>query len=168
MRLSKYFGKSMTCGYKYFTKRFYSEKNRSQSVLKYVFVSESENIFENLALEDWLYENYDLSKREILLLWRNTPAVVIGRHQNPWLEANVEDSVSRGVEIVRRNSGGGTVYHDLGNLNLSFLTCRKAYDRVHNLEVIVKSLKKEWGVESRMNSRNDIMIGRKKVTQTIH
>ena len=155
----------MRCGCRsHFIGRLYSSENASKSLLKYVLISESTNIFENLALEDWLYENYDLSKREILLLWRNTPAVVIGRHQNPWLETNVEGNSSRNILTVRRNSGGGTVYHDMGNLNLSFLTGRNRYNRVHNLEIIVRSLRKEWGIESKVNSRSDISVKSKKVT----
>ena len=80
-----------------------------------MYVSSSTNIFENLALEEWLYENLDLSKTDCLLMWRNAPAVVIGRHQNPWLECDVQEAVKRNICVARRSSGGGTVYHDEGD-----------------------------------------------------
>ena len=66
---------------------------------------------------------------DIVLVWRNFPCIVIGRHQNPWSEVNLLDAAARGVAVARRRSGGGTVYHDLENLNVTFFTTRKAYDR---------------------------------------
>ncbi|CAB0044769.1 unnamed protein product [Trichogramma brassicae] len=59
-----------------------------EEIKKSVFISQSTDIYTNLALEDWFYRNYDFSKHHILLLWKNDPCVVIGRHQNPWLECN--------------------------------------------------------------------------------
>lgn len=77
-----------------------------KQVTKSVFISQSNDIFTNLALEDWIYKNNDFEKHHILLIWRNNPCVVIGRHQNPWLEANLEYLRSNGIELARRNSGG--------------------------------------------------------------
>lgn len=81
-----------------------SENERQ--ITKSVFISQSNDIFTNLALEDWIYKNNDFEKHHILLIWRNNPCVVIGRHQNPWLEANLEYLRSNGIELARRNSGG--------------------------------------------------------------
>lgn len=67
------------------------------------------------------------------------------------------------LTIARRNSGGGTVYHDMDNLNLSFFTPRDMYDRRHNLEIITNSVKKEWGFECEINSRDDIVYNEFKV-----
>lgn len=67
-----------------------------------VYFSKSQNIFSNLALEEWLYENEDLSCSDILLIWQNSPTVVIGRHQNPWLEANIPLMVENNVMLSRR------------------------------------------------------------------
>ncbi|CAL1540194.1 unnamed protein product [Lymnaea stagnalis] len=133
------------------------EENRPKRA---VFVSTSDSIFENLALEEWLYERTDFSKAEILLIWRNRPALVFGRHQNPWLEANVPFAASKGVCISRRSSGGGTVYHDEANLNLSFLTTRKRYNRRVNLDLIVDALRKKWDIDLSVNQRDDIMLDR--------
>lgn len=104
--------------------------------------SRSTDVYHNLALEDWIDSNMDLQQRSILLLWRNRPAVVIGRHQNPWTECNLSVMRSAGISLARRRSGGGTVYHDLGNLNLTFFTSKKTYDRQRNLGVITEALQR--------------------------
>lgn len=132
-------------------------KNEDQ-ISKSVFISQSNDIFTNLALEDWIYKNFDFTNHHIMLLWRNSPCVVIGRHQNPWLEANFGPLNEQGIEVARRNSGGGTVYHDNGNLNLTFFTPRERYDRKQNLELISSALNREWGLRTEINSREDILI----------
>lgn len=106
-----------------------------------VLQSSSTDVFQNLALEDWIEANIDLEQRSILLLWRNSPAVVIGRHQNPWAECDLPSMKVMGIPLARRRSGGGTVFHDLGNLNLTFFTSKKAYDRKRNLKVITEALR---------------------------
>lgn len=130
---------------------------------KSVYISESNDIFVNLAFEDWLYQNYDFSKQQILLLWRNKQTVVIGRHQNPWLEMNVKLAQDSNALIARRNSGGGAVYHDMENLNLSFFTSKKLYDRKYNLEIITNSIENEWRLNCVINDREDITLDNKKV-----
>uniref|UniRef100_UPI00398F408A lipoyl amidotransferase LIPT1, mitochondrial n=1 Tax=Pristiophorus japonicus TaxID=55135 RepID=UPI00398F408A len=103
--------------------------------------STSTDVYENLAAEDWLHEYVQSRGREVLLLWRNCPAVVIGRHQNPWQECNLKLMRDKGVQLSRRRSGGGTVYHDLGNINLTFFTSKKRYDRRGNLELVISALR---------------------------
>lgn len=103
------------CGYPVVARTASStSRTTGNQIEKVVYVSSSKNIFENLALEEWLYENVDMTDRDCLLLWRNGPAVVIGRHQNPWLECNTEAAADCGAVLARRNSGGGAVYHDEG------------------------------------------------------
>ena len=80
-------------------------KNEDE-ILKSVFVSQSNNIFTNLAIEDWLYRNTDFNRHHVLLIWRNCPTVVVGRHQNPWLESNMGYLAENGIDVARRNSGG--------------------------------------------------------------
>ncbi|XP_042314340.1 lipoyltransferase 1, mitochondrial [Sceloporus undulatus] len=106
-----------------------------------IIQSASQDIYENLALEDWIHDNMDLEKRQVLFLWRNSSAVVIGRHQNPWQECNLKFMRQKGIKLARRRSGGGTVYHDPGNINLTFFTNRKKYERMDNLKLVVKALK---------------------------
>lgn len=129
-----------------------------EEIKKSVFISQSTDIHTNLALEDWFYRNHDLTNHHILLLWKNDPCVVIGRHQNPWIEANVQAVEDNGIALARRNSGGGTVYHDAGNLNMSFFTPRERYNRRYNLDIITRAIFREWGLKTTVNKREDIVV----------
>ena len=130
---------------------------------KSVFISQSSDVYTNLALEDWMYKNFDFSKHRVLLLWRNDPAVVIGRHQNPWVEVNVEAAEDAKIDVARRNSGGGTVYHDKGNLNCTFFTPRDGYDRKSNLETICRALDRQFGIKAEVTPRLDVTLDGYKV-----
>lgn len=151
-------GTKCTSRYTSTYKKSNDNDDKSLPIKKSVFISQSTDIFANLALEDWLYRNYDFANHHILLLWKNNPCVVIGRHQNPWKECNVRAAEKRGIVLARRNSGGGTVYHDNGNLNLSFFTSRERYNRKQNLYMITKALLREWRLESLVNKREDIVV----------
>jgi len=126
-------------------------------------VSVSNNIYYNLALESYIAETYDLKNRNILLIWLSEPCIVVGRHQNPWLECNVKEAYLNKIRMARRYSGGGCVYHDLGNLNISFIVDRLKYDRKHNLNIIKETLEsKKFNLKSNQNivisPRHDIFI----------
>ncbi|XP_039753584.1 lipoyltransferase 1, mitochondrial isoform X3 [Pararge aegeria] len=121
-------------------------------------MSQSTDINTNLALEDWMYRNMDFSNHHVMMVWRNEPCVVIGRHQNPWLEANVPFLAEKEITLARRNSGGGTVYHDRGNLNITFFTPRERYDRKYNLELVKRALYRGFGIKSVINDRHDIIV----------
>lgn len=129
-----------------------------KDIKKSVFISQSTDIFTNLALEDWLYKNHDFSNHHIMMVWRNDPCVVIGRHQNPWLEANIPFLAENDIPLARRNSGGGTVYHDKGNLNVSFFSTKERYNRKYNLELITRALFREFGLKADINARQDIVV----------
>lgn len=105
-----------------------------------ILQSVSNDVYQNLALEDWIHDHVNLENKPILLFWRNSPAVVIGRHQNPWQECNLNLMREKGVKLARRKSGGGTVYHDMGNINLTFFTTKKMYNRMENLKLVVRAL----------------------------
>uniref|UniRef100_A0A131XET2 Putative lipoate-protein ligase a n=1 Tax=Hyalomma excavatum TaxID=257692 RepID=A0A131XET2_9ACAR len=124
------------------------------------FVSTSRCIYRNLALEQWLYENATFSPGSpgLLLLWWNAPAVVIGRHQNPWVECSLSAATRLGVTLARRNSGGGTVYHDTGNLNCCFMGHKRDYKRKANLQFIADTLNAVWGVQCTINGRDDVLV----------
>lgn len=146
--------------------RHFSVFTTGNTIKKSVFISQSKDIFLNLALEDWLYRNYDFKNHHILMLWQNDPCVVIGRHQNPWLEANVPELpniTEFGVKLARRNSGGGTVYHDNGNLNLTFFTLRERYNLKYNLEIICRSLFRNYNLTLQITKRNDLTFSDYKV-----
>ncbi|XP_070252770.1 lipoyl amidotransferase LIPT1, mitochondrial [Myotis yumanensis] len=105
-----------------------------------ILQSVSNDVYQNLALEDWIHDHVNLESKPILLFWRNSPSVVIGRHQNPWQECNLNLMREKGVKLARRKSGGGTVYHDMGNINLTFFTTKKMYNRMENLKLVVRAL----------------------------
>ena len=127
--------------------------------VRQVYISQSNDVFTNLALEDWLYKNHDFDHKSLLLIWQNNPCVVIGRHQNPWTEANVPFIRASDTKLARRNSGGGTVYHDMGNLNCTFFTRKSAYDRRRNLNIVCKAIQSISGVLNvRVNERDDIVV----------
>lgn len=134
-----------------------------------VLISQSNDVYTNLALEDWIYRKYDFENHNVLMLWSNEPCVVIGRYQNPWLEANVIDLpyvTAAGVKLARRNSGGGTVYHDRGNLNLTFFTSKEQYDRKLNLQLIKAAIYNEYGLVVDVSPRDDLLVGDLKVSGT--
>lgn len=133
------------------------------AIKKSVFISQSYDVFTNLALEDWIYKNYNFEKHHVLMLWANDPCVVIGRHQNPFSEANVSQLMANGVTMVRRNSGGGAVFHDRGNLNCTFFSSRDRYNRDYNLNIITRALFREWGINAEISPRDDITLMGKKV-----
>lgn len=140
-------------------------KEESHEVIKKsVYISQSYDIFTNLALEDWIYKNYNFKNHHVLMLWQSDPCVVVGRHQNPFVEANVSNLKDAGIELARRNSGGGTVYHDRGNLNCSFFTPRDRYDRKYNLNLITRAIYREYGIDTEISKRDDILLFGKKVS----
>lgn len=72
----------------------------------------------NLATEEYLLKNFS---EDIFMLWQNEPSVIIGKHQNVWAEVNIPYTQQKNIKVARRFSGGGAVYHDLGNLNFTFI-----------------------------------------------
>lgn len=137
-----------------------------KDIRKSIFISQSYNVFANLALEDWIYKNFDFAHHHVLMLWSNDPCVVVGRHQNPFAEANTPYLANNGIELARRNSGGGAVFHDRGNLNCTFFTPRERYNRNYNLNVITRALYREYNISADVSDRDDITISGKKISGT--
>lgn len=111
--------------------------------------------FLNLATEDWLFR-YALSEQPVLLLYVNDPCVVIGRGQNPWRECDVELLEQHNIPLLRRQSGGGTVFHDRGNLNFSFLMPKTLYNKMQHLTVIQQALA-SLDIAIKINERHDLV-----------
>lgn len=124
------------------------------------YITDETNPYKNLALEEYLLHN--VSKDEcVLYLWQNEKTVVIGRNQNPWKECRIKDLAEDGGRLVRRLSGGGAVYHDLGNLNFTFLLTKDNYNVDKQLEVIIKAVN-NLGIAAVKSGRNDITVEGKK------
>ncbi|MDI6402410.1 lipoate--protein ligase [Balneolaceae bacterium ANBcel3] len=119
----------------------------------------------NLAMEEYVFRNLPDDK-EYLLLYRNSPSVIVGRNQNIFEETNLSYLRTANIPVFRRFSGGGTVYHDLGNINFSFHT-RYEPSRLHNYRFfntpIVEMLQKA-GVAAAFNERSDILVHGEKIS----
>lgn len=114
----------------------------------------------NLAVESSLLDEGD-DNVVTMFLWKNQQTVVYGYNQNPFTECNVELLLSEGGFAARRRTGGGAVYHDLGNLNFSFVANKKHYDVAKQMSVIQKALE-IFGLKTEVSGRNDILFdGRK-------
>ena len=127
-----------------------------------LFQSESNNPWQNLAYEEYLL-NHLSPEQVVLYLWQNERTIVIGANQNPFGEVNTEKLEEDGGRLARRMSGGGAVYHDLGNLNFTFIVPRKDYDFKRQIGVIIAALNK-IGVVAEFSGRNDIIVADKKIS----
>ena len=120
----------------------------------------------NLAIEEYVLKHMDIEKDDFLLFYINQPSIIIGKNQNTIEEINTDYVEENGVIVVRRLSGGGAVYHDLGNLNFSFLT-KDDGNSFHNYkkftQPVVDALAK-LGVNAELSGRNDILAEGRKVS----
>jgi lipoate---protein ligase len=119
----------------------------------------------NLAIEEYALKNLDINET-YLLFYINEPSIIIGKNQNSIEEINTEYVESNGIHVVRRLSGGGAVYHDLGNLNYSFIT-KDDGDSFHNFrkftEPVIAALK-QMGINAELSGRNDILAEGRKIS----
>ena len=119
----------------------------------------------NLAIEEYALKNLDINET-YLLFYINKPSIIIGKNQNTIEEINTEYVEEKGITVVRRLSGGGAVYHDLGNLNFSFIT-KDDGESFHNFrkftEPVINALKK-LGVNAELSGRNDIEVEGRKIS----
>ncbi|WP_445509426.1 lipoate--protein ligase [Rossellomorea marisflavi] len=119
----------------------------------------------NLAIEEYALKNLDIDE-SYLLFYINEPSIIIGKNQNTIEEINTDYVEKQGLHVVRRLSGGGAVYHDLGNLNFSFIT-KDDGDSFHNFkkftEPVIEALNK-LGVKAELSGRNDILAEGRKIS----
>lgn len=126
-----------------------------------VFVSRFSNPYLNLALEDYVYNKMPVpvsGNANRLMFYVNSPCVVIGKNQNPWNEVNVPLLNSLKIPLVRRRSGGGTVVHDTGNVNYSFMTTKEKFDRHTFANLVASAVNLVMGANGiKVTERGDIV-----------
>jgi lipoate-protein ligase A len=115
----------------------------------------------NLATEEYVLKNFG---EDSFMLWRNAPCIIVGKHQNTLAEINIDYVKQHNIPVVRRLSGGGAVFHDLGNLNFTFI-------KTGNQETLIDFRKytgpilevlQKIGIDARFEGRNDLTIGGRK------
>ncbi|NLJ58245.1 MAG: lipoate--protein ligase [Tissierellia bacterium] len=119
----------------------------------------------NLAFEEYVFKNLETDE-DFILLWRNGPSIIVGKNQNTVEEINMEYVKENNINVVRRVTGGGAVYHDLGNLNFSFIGKADSNEKIdfkaYNIPII-KALEK-LNVKCELSGRNDLVIDGKKIS----
>lgn len=128
----------------------------------YIIDSPSNNAYFNIATEEFLLSRFPTE--DLFLLYVNAPSIIVGKFQNTLAEINLDFVKEKGIKVVRRMSGGGTVYHDLGNLNFSFHTVLGQHDFM-DFSIFtepVLTLLNGLGVPAVLQGRNDLLVeGRK-------
>jgi len=122
--------------------------------------------FLNLAYEEYILKSLNLDE-DCLMLWRNDNSIIVGKHQNTIEEINEEYVKEKHIKVARRITGGGAVYHDLGNLNFSFILRKNvSASDMHKLGIPMVNALKKIGIDAELSGRNDITIDGKKVSGT--
>ena len=133
--------------------------------LQYLVTGSTEPEY-NLAFEEYVLNH--CTDGDYLILWQNRNAVIIGRNQNTAEEIDQTFVDTHGIHVVRRNTGGGAVYHDMGNLNYSFITDAPAPGeeaKMHFIQPVVRALQ-QLGLDAQTSGRNDILVSGRKVSGT--
>ena len=125
-----------------------------------IYISQSYKTELNLSLEEYFLDNIKEDECAFFL-WQSRNTIVIGRNQNALKECNIEQIKKDNVQLIRRLSGGGAVYHDLGNINFSFIAHEDQYSLEKQFKVILNALKK-FGINGNFNGRNDLIVDEKK------
>ncbi|HAK43375.1 MAG TPA: lipoate--protein ligase [Clostridium sp.] len=125
-----------------------------------VVISKETNPYYNLALEEELFRNIQ-PKETILYLWQNENTVVIGRNQNPYKECDLDYMKENKITLARRISGGGAVFHDLGNLNFTFIT-KEVNGNLDKQLKVIKDAVEEYGLKVEFSGRNDLLLNNRK------
>ena len=138
---------------------FFSQKRP----LMLYFANDSLDPAWNQAFEEYVFDH--VTEDDVLLVWRNSPAVVCGRFQNAFAEVSVPETARRGIPVIRRPSGGGTVYHDQGNVNYTIIRDGSPFDRDYAsfIEPVAETLR-ALGIPARFSGDSDIAVDGLKVS----
>ena len=121
-----------------------------------LLISDSHDPWFNLAVEECIFRQMDAGQR-VLFLWRNNDTVVIGRGQNPWKECNTRRMERDDIKLARRSSGGGAVFHDLGNSCFTFMAGKPEYDKSVSTAIVLAGLA-SLGIDAFASGRNDLLV----------
>ena len=128
-----------------------------------IYITDRTDPYFNLASEQYLL---DTENDEVFMLWRNEKAVIIGRNQNAYAEINKPFVDEHGIKVVRRLTGGGAVFHDLGNVNFTYIVPRSdcpTLDFERFSRPVINALR-GLGVEAELSGRNDITVDGRKIS----
>lgn len=120
----------------------------------------------NLAVEEYILKHLNVDHEDYFLFYINGPSIIIGKNQNTSEEVNLKYIEENGIDVVRRLSGGGAVYHDEGNLNFSFITKDdgNSFNNYKKFTQPIVDALRHLGVEAELTGRNDIQVGERKIS----
>lgn len=121
--------------------------------------NERTNPYFNLAMEEYLLKNFN---EDMFILWRNEPSIIVGKNQNTISEINLEYVNEHSIPVVRRQSGGGAVFHDLGNINFTFISSNNSFSDFKRFTAPIIELLKTLDINAEFSGRNDLLIDGKK------
>ncbi|MDY4576356.1 MAG: lipoate--protein ligase [Intestinibacter sp.] len=128
-------------------------------------VSDYKNPYFNIALEEYLFssDNFD---DDIIIVWRNEESIFLGKNQNPYVEIAHSLINDRKIPLLRRISGGGTVYHDLGNVNMTFIQKNVKLDKIDFIKYtkFMQEMLGYFGVKATYSDRKDLLVDGKKIS----
>jgi lipoate-protein ligase A len=133
--------------------------------VKYLLYIENRSTdpFFNLALEEYFFKQAEI-KEDILIIWQNEPVIVVGKNQDTLSEINLDHIEKNNIKVVRRITGGGAVYHDMGNINFSIIKESGGKISFEAFTAPLIGYLKELGIEAVCSGRNDILIDGKKIS----
>jgi lipoate-protein ligase A len=114
------------------------------------------NPYFNLAMEEYLLKNFN---EDMFILWRNEPSIIVGKNQNTISEINLDYVKEHNIPVVRRQSGGGAVFHDLGNINFTFIANNNnSFSDFKRFTLPIIELLKTLNINADFSGRNDLLI----------
>lgn len=120
----------------------------------------STNAYFNLAMEEYFLEN---TTEDVFMLWRNESAIIVGKNQNTLSEINYEYVKENNIKVVRRQSGGGAVFHDLGNINFTFISCNdNSFSDFKRFTMPIIECLEDLNIHAEFSGRNDLLIDNQK------